>query len=178
MTAAVLLALYAVFDASIRVFGAARGNAEAVQAGRLGLVRMEREVRAAYPQGRAGGDARLLTNFGEDRLDFGNDLNGNLRTVDPTTGLAEPGEGISYSLDARGAPLRNGRLLVESAGDVDGGGKTLTFEYFDAYGDLVVTGDEADVYLVRIELEVSADTASGGEPVERVLRTAIALRNR
>ena len=73
---------------------------------------------------------------------------------------------------------RRGRLLVESAGDVDGGGKTLTFEYFDAYGDLVVTGDEADVYLVRIELEVSADTASGGEPVERVLRTAIALRNR
>ncbi len=29
MTAAVLLALYAVFDASVRVFWAARGNAEA-----------------------------------------------------------------------------------------------------------------------------------------------------
>jgi hypothetical protein len=72
-----------------------RGNAEAAQAGRLGLV-MEREVRAAYPQGKAGGDARLLTDFGEDRLDFGNDLNGNFRTVDPATGLAEPGERISY----------------------------------------------------------------------------------
>jgi hypothetical protein len=139
---------------------------------------MEREVRAAYPQGKAGGDARLLTDFGEDRLDFGNDLNGNFRTVDPATGLAEPGERISYSLEARGAPLRNGRLLVESAGDVDSDGKTLTFEYFDANGDLVVTGDEADIYLVRIGLEVSADTASGGEPVERILRTAVALRNR
>jgi hypothetical protein len=61
---------------------------------------------------------------------------------------------------------------------VDSDGKTLTFEYFDANGDLVVTGDEADIYLVRIGLEVSADTASGGEPVERILRTAVALRNR
>jgi hypothetical protein len=41
-----------------------------------------------------------------------------------------------------------------------------------------VTGDEADVYLVGIELEVSADTAAGGAPAERVLRTAVALRNR
>ena len=175
-TAAVLLALYAVFDASVRVFGAARGNAEAAQAARLGLARMEREIRAAYPRDRAGGDATLLANFGEERLDFGNDLNGNCKTFDPATGLVEPGEGISYTLDTRGAPLRNGRLLIGSAGDIDG--RALTFEYFDANGDLVVTGGEADVYLVRIGLEVSADTASGGEPVERILRTAVALRNR
>ena len=177
MTAAVLLALYAVFDASVRVFGAARGNAEAAQAARLGLARMEREIRAAYPRDRAGGYATLLTSFGEERLNFGNDLNGNRRILDPATGLVEAGEGISYTLDTTGAPLRNGRLLVESAGDVDGDGRALTFEYFDANGDPVVTGDEADVYLVRIELEVSADTAAGGEPVERVLRTAVALRN-
>ena len=113
MTAAVLLALYAVFDASVRVFGAARDRAEAAQAARLGLARMEREIRAAYPRDRAGGDATLLTSFGEDRLDFGNDLNGNRRTVDPATGIAEPGEGISYTLGSGGAPLRNGRLLVE-----------------------------------------------------------------
>ena len=176
MTAAVLLALYAVFDASVRVFGAARGNAEAAQAARLGLARMEREIRAAYPRDRAGGDATLLANFGEERLDFGNDLNGNRKTFDPATGLAEPGEGISYTLDTRGAPLRNGRLLIGSAGDIDG--RALTFEYFDANGDPVVTGDEADVSLVRVELEVSGDTAAGGEPAERVLRTAVALRNR
>jgi type II secretory pathway component PulJ len=179
MTAAVLLALYAVFDAGVRVFGAARGNAEAAQAARLGLARMEREIRAAYPRDRAGGDATLLANFGEERLDFGNDLNnGNRKTFDPATGLAEPGEGISYTLDTRGAPLRNGRLLIESAGDIDGDGRALTFEYFDANGDPVVTGDEADVSLVRVELEVSGDTAAGGEPAERVLRTAVALRNR
>jgi type II secretory pathway pseudopilin PulG len=178
MTAAVLLALYAVFDASVGVFGAARGNAEAAQAARLGLARMEREIRAAYPRDKAGGDATLLTSFGEERLDFGNDLDGDRRTFDPATGLADPGEGISYTLDTSGAPLRNGRLLVGYAGDIDGDGRALTFEYFDANGDPVVTGDEADVYLVRIELEVSADTGAGGEPVERVLRTAVALRNR
>ena len=173
-----LLALYAVFDASVRIFGAARGNAEAAQAARLGLARMEREIRAAYPRDRAGGYATLLTSFAEERLDFGNDLNGNRRILDPATGLVEPGEGISYTLDTRGAPLRNGRLLVESAGDIDGDGRALTFGYFDANGNPVVTGDEADVSLVRVELEVSGDTAAGGEPAERVLRTAVALRNR
>ena len=160
-TAAVLLALYAVFDTSVRIVGAARGNAEAA---RLGLARMEREIRAAYPRDRAGGDATLLANFGEERLDFGNDLNGNCKTFDPATGLVEPGEGISYTLDTRGAPLRNGRLLIGSAGDIDGDGRALTFEYFDANGDPVVTGDEADVYLVSIELEVSTDTAAGETP--------------
>jgi len=178
MTAAVLLALYAVFDASVRVFGAARDNAEAAQAARIGLARMEREIRAAYPRDKAGGDATLLTNFGEERLDFGNDLNGNRRIVDPTTGISEPGEGISYTLGAGGAPLRNGRLLVDSAKDIDGDGKALTLTYFDADGNPVVTGDEADVGLVRVELEVSAGTGAGGEAVERVLRTAVALRNR
>jgi hypothetical protein len=76
---------------------------------------MEREIRAAYRRNKAVADATLLTNFGEERLDFGNDLNGNRRTVDPATGLAEPREGTSYTLDAGGAPLRNGRLLVGSA---------------------------------------------------------------
>ena len=176
MTAGVLFALYALFDAGVRVFGAGRNRAEAVQAARLGLARMEREICAAYPQARTDGDTRVLTDLGEDRLAFGNDLNGNRRTVDPPTGLAEAGEGISYTLDPNGAPLRNGRLLVESAGDVDGDGRALTFEYLGAYGN--PAGDEGDVSLVRVELEVSVDGKTGREPVERVIRTGVALRNR
>ena len=178
MTAAVLLALYAVFDAGVRVFGAGRDETEAVQAARLGLTRMEREIRAAYPRDKAAGDATLLTDLGEDRLAFYNDLNGNRRTVDPATGLAEPGEGISYAPGAGGAPLRNGRLLVGPAGDVDGDGRVLTFEYLDANGNPVPGGDEEDVALVRVELEIFVDDTMGGEPVERVLRTGVALRNR
>ena len=178
MTAAVLLALYAVFDAGVRVFGAGRDQAEAVQSARLGLTRMEREIRAAYPRDKAAGDARLLTDLGEDRLSFFNDLNGNRRTVVPATGLAEPGEGISYTPGAGGAPLRNGRLLVGPAGDVDGDGRALTFGYLDANGDPVPGGDEEDVALVRVELEILVDDATGGEPARRVLRTSVALRNR
>jgi hypothetical protein len=139
---------------------------------------MEREIRAAYPRDKAGGDPTLLTNFEEGRLDFGNDLNGNRRTVDPATGLAEPGERVSYTLGAGGVPLRNGLRLVDSARDIDGDGKALTFGYLDANGNPVATGDEADVYLVRVELEVSAGIGAGGAPVERVLRTTVALRNR
>lgn len=178
MTAAVLLALYAVFDAGMRVFGAGRDRTEAVEAARLGLTRMEREIRAAYPRDKAAGDATLLMDFGKDRLAFYNDLNGNRRTVDPATGLAEAGEGISYTPGAGGAPLRNGRLLVESAGDLDGDGRALTFEYLDANGDPVAGRNEEDVALVRVRLEVLADGAMGGEPVGRVLRTGVALRNR
>lgn len=178
MTVAVLFALYAVFDAGVRVFGAGHDRAQAVQAARLGLTRMEREIRAAYPRARAEGDTTLLKDFGEDRLAFGNDLNGNRRTIDPATGLAEAGEGISYTLDAEGTPLRNGRLLVESAGDVDGDGRALTFEYLDASGDPVGRGDEENVSLVRMKLEISVNSQAGREPVERVLRTGVALRNR
>lgn len=176
LTAAVLLALYAVFDAGVRVFGAGRDRAEAAQAARLGLARMEREIRAAYPRDKSAGDVTLLADFDEERLVFYNDLNGNRRAVDPATGLAEPGEAISYSLGAGGAPLRNGRLLVPSAGDVDGDGKALTFAYLDATGDPVTDGDEGEVAFVRAKLEVAADGA--GEPVELTLRTGVALRNR
>lgn len=176
MTAAVLLALYAVFDAGVRVFGAGRDRAEAVQAARLGLTRMEREIRAAYPRDKAAGDATLLADFGEERLLFYNDLNGNRRTVDRATGLAEPGEEISYAPGAGGAPLRNSRLLVPSARDVDGDGRAMTFAYLDAGGNPVTGGNGGEVAFVRVELEVVA--ADAGGPVELTLRTGVALRNR
>lgn len=77
-------------------------------------------------------------------------------------------------------PLRSATQptrLVESAGDIDGDGKALTFEYFDRNGDPVVSGAEAEVALVGIRLEISVDPATG-EPIERSLRTTVALRNR
>jgi Prokaryotic N-terminal methylation motif len=177
-TAVVLLALYAVFDAGVRVFGAGRERAEAVQSARLGLARMEREIRAAYPPDKAAGDTVLLAEFGEERLTFYNDLNGDRRTVDPATGLAEAGERISYTPGAGGAPLRNGRLLVESAGDVDGDGRSLTFAYLDANGNPVAGGNEGDIAFVRIELEVSVDGAGTAGSGGLMLGTGVALRNR
>ena len=49
MMFAVLFALYAVFDVSVRAFGYGGDRMEAVGNARLALGRMEREIRAAYP---------------------------------------------------------------------------------------------------------------------------------
>jgi prepilin-type N-terminal cleavage/methylation domain-containing protein len=175
--AAVLFALYALFDASVRVFGAGHDRLRTVEDARLGLARMEREIRAAYPLDRANGNGVLLSSFGENHITLGNDLNGNRRILNPNTGAPDPKERISYASNGGGLPVRNGIRLVRFAGDVDGDGRALTFEYFDAYGNPVTSGEQADVALVRVKLEMSIDSA-GGEPVTRVLRTAVALRNR
>ncbi|MDP9437350.1 MAG: hypothetical protein M3P49_01155 [Actinomycetota bacterium] len=45
----ILLALYSIFDMSIRVFSFGNDKVEAVENARLGLQKMEREIRAAYP---------------------------------------------------------------------------------------------------------------------------------
>jgi len=45
----VLFALYSIFDMSIRVFSFGNDKIEAVENARLGLQKMEREIRAAYP---------------------------------------------------------------------------------------------------------------------------------
>lgn len=178
MMAAVLFALYAMFDASVRIFGAGRDRAEAAQAARLGLARMAREIRAAYPQDKPNGNETLLSDFTEERLTFGNDLNGNRRTLNPATGAMEGSEKISFTLDGSGNPLRNGGRLIEGARDADGDGRALTFDYLDANGGPVVSGSEGDVALVRIELEIFAGRAAGGEPLEQTLTTVVALRNR
>src|SRR3712207_3600019 len=46
---AVLFALYSIFDMSIRVFSFGNDKVEAIENARLGLQKMEREIRAAYP---------------------------------------------------------------------------------------------------------------------------------
>ena len=45
----VLFALYSIFDMSLRVFKFGNDKVEAVENARLGLGKMEREIRAAYP---------------------------------------------------------------------------------------------------------------------------------
>ena len=68
MMAAVLFSLYAVFDTTVRVFELAGDELEAAEDARLGLGRMEREIRAAYPQ--SGG--ALLGTWEPTRLAFQN----------------------------------------------------------------------------------------------------------
>jgi len=175
----VLFSLYAVFDASIRVFALGNDRVEAVENARLGLERMARELRAAYPYDKAAGQAQLfwsptspgsITMPTQSAVTFGNDANGN-RKVDAN-------EQVTYGLGA-GSPavlLRNGEPVVGSVRDTDGDGRALTFEYVTASG--AVATSEADVARVRVTLEVGVGGAADGDPVEQVLTTEVALRNR
>ena len=175
----VLFALYSIFDMGLRVFSFGNDKVEAVENARLGMEKMEREIRAAYPYDKtdtsttndylfpAGG-------FTSSSITFGNDLNGNYR-VDSGT------EQITYSLSG-GSParlLRNGEPVVEYVQDTNAGdGETnpLTFTYTDASG--ATTTNETDIRIVRIEIEVAVDRGIQDGPVSQTLTTDVALRNR
>jgi type II secretory pathway component PulJ len=88
----VLFALYSIFDMSLRVFGFGNDKVEAVENARLGLEKMEREIRAAYPYDKPAGRDHLLWSPGypatgaippSDRISFGNDLDGNRKIECP-----------------------------------------------------------------------------------------------
>jgi hypothetical protein len=188
MTAS-MFALYAVFDMSLRVFKVGNDKVETVQNARVGLEWMRREIRAAYPVDKAGGDGRvLLAQSNSELIVFGNDLNGDRRVECPDPAVV-PGsrcELIGYGLyrpagnstDALGrysryrsffteAGLARSRpaypdAVAESIG-------SLTFEYLSENGAPV---DPASARMVRITLEVVADEGS------QRLTTTVALRNR
>ena len=172
MMLTVMFALYSIFDMSLRVFAFGNDKTEATENARLGLERMEREIRAAYPQDKAGVNGTvneaLITSALADpatEITFGNDLNGNRlvdaneiityqRGVDPTT-LVRENDGASEP-------------VVEF---VDG----LTFEYLDRYGTTATS--EENVYAVRISLTTEVDR-SLADPTTQTLSTDVALRNR
>src|SRR5215212_9952920 len=81
----VFFALYSIFDTGVRIFMFGSNKVEAVESARLGLERMEREIRAAYP---VGTDDHLFFSTNSilptssppqamptvDRITFGNEL--------------------------------------------------------------------------------------------------------
>jgi prepilin-type N-terminal cleavage/methylation domain-containing protein len=169
----VFLALYSIFDTSVRIFSFSNDKVEAVENARLGLEKMEREIRQAYPYDPSTDYLFPAGGFTSNSITFGNDLNGD-NTVDSAT------EEITYSLSA-GSPatlLRNGEPMVEYVQDVDDppDGQALTFEYLDGAGD--PTADEAQIQMVRIRLEVAVDRGIQEAPATQILTTNVALRNR
>jgi hypothetical protein len=184
----VLSALYSIFDMGLRVFSVGNDKVEAVENARLGLEKMEREIRQAYSYDKTDDDT---TNdylfppgtFLPNSITFGNNLNDDY-VVDPGTE-----EEITYSLSDEECPatlLRNGEPVVEvlqiPPEDPDApppcpeGFEPLTFEYLDADGN-TVTG-EGDIRMVRIKLEVAVDRGIGERPLIQILTTDVALRNR
>ena len=162
---AVLFALYSIFDMGIRVFSFGNDKVEAVENARLGLEKMERELRDAYPYNKAGGNTTLFPSFTSNSITLGNDTNGDRK-------ITAPGEEITYSLGGGSSPalLRNGQPAVEY---VKANG--LTFQYLDKNGNTTIA--ESEVARVRIKLEIEIDRGSFGKRTQ-TLTTDVALRNR
>ncbi len=111
----VFFALHSIFDMSIRVFRFGNDKVEAVENARLGMERMEREIRAAYPVDKINGLTHVLFAPGSPpspvvpgarSITFGNDVSQgagsppNRRIYDSATATTDPKEEITYRLDA------------------------------------------------------------------------------
>jgi prepilin-type N-terminal cleavage/methylation domain-containing protein len=73
----VLLALYSVFDMSITAFRYGNNKVEAVESARLGLEKMEREIRQAYVLDRSSATPdKIFEVWTSTEIRFGNDLDG------------------------------------------------------------------------------------------------------
>jgi len=158
MMLTVLFALYAIFDTSVRIFRYGSDELEAAASARLGLERMEREIRASYPHD--GGI--LLDAGGEDEITFRNR---------PDSG---PPRTITYDLsDGPSSYLRrNGQRM---AGPLDGAGG-VRFAYCTtptSCSSPMTT--EAGIHLVRITLNTRVP---GATDATRSLTTDVFLRNR
>ncbi len=194
----VLFALYSIFDMGLRVFSFGNDKVEATENARLGMERMKREIRAAYPVDRINDKQHVFFPSGSSdpatstatlpapqSMTFGDD-------VPPSGGgppnrKIDPGEAITYELrNSGGGPCpstgtegvcsvvrREGSSgtfepLVESV--VPNG---LTFEYLrNNLTPTNPTNNGTDIGVVRVTLDVNVDG------VEQTLTTDVDLRNR
>jgi hypothetical protein len=195
MTLTVLFALYGIFDASIRVFEFGNDKVEAVENARLGLERMEREIRAAYPYDSTATPPNntLFTTWTSNRITFGNELTGDRRILCPspppdppprceiiTYDVYQPSGSTTYALGRANSIGGVRQPVVEYVNRISATSTGLTFGYFTSKGaeiDPASPGSltEADIARVRIRLEVKVP---GSQPGIQTLTTDVDLRNR
>lgn len=170
MMLTVMFALYSIFDMSIRVFRFGNDKVEAVESARIGLTKMEREIRSAYPYDKAATptpDNKLFTTWTQNQISFGKDLNGDRK-------VTAPGEEITYKLSGSAPyalqvvnPSNGTPQPVVEAVAANG----LKFTYLKRDGATLATS-EAEVEMVRIGLTVDVRGRA------QTLTTNVALRNR
>jgi len=181
MMFAVLFALYAVFDVSVRAFGYGGDKVEAVGNARLAMDRMEREIRAAYPYDQTTNPPKRYLFLDQlnptkaavptsTRLAFGNETTG-----DRKIGSSEV---IGYYLSGHDLKRSKGgsvQTLLDSVA-TDGLRFTPCRSAEDCPPAVAVT-DEAEIRLLRIELTVEVERR-GEDPARQRLATDVYLRNR
>jgi prepilin-type N-terminal cleavage/methylation domain-containing protein len=184
----VLFALYSIFDMSLRVFSFGNDKVEAAENARLGLEKMEREIRAAYPYDTLVGKDYVLLSpsdptlaasvLSASEITFGNDLNGDNKLGCPVSG---PCEFITYKVSSS-APYTLQRVNTATPNSSPGepvvefvngpGGLAFTYLKPDASGTLVTTATPSEVKVVRVRLQISKNGRT------QTLTTDITLRNK
>lgn len=157
MMLTVLAALHGVFSTSLRVFSFGNDKVESVENARLGLQRMEREIRAAQPS-----DGEILQTAAPQEISF------YLSTGDSASDTTL----ITYERYSSSS----GYALGRSEGD-EGSNEavsqfvtSLDFTYLDADGN--ETSEEPEINGVRISLTVEVNDGT------QELNTEVFLRNR
>lgn len=182
----VMFALYSIFDMSIRVFSFGNDKIEATENARLGLEKMEREIRAAYPYSKAAGNETVFTNWTSNSVTFGNDLDGNRKLECPTPetparcetityDVYQPSGSTTYALGRINTSGGTRQPVVEFVDYVSASNTGLNFRYFQSNGTTEVVpgvGSESQIALVSIELRVKVEGRT------QTLTTDAALRNR
>jgi type II secretory pathway component PulJ len=181
MMFAVLFALYAVFDVSVRAYGYGGNRVEAVGNARLAMDRMEREIRAAFPYDQTTDPPKRYLFLDPldptkpavptaTRIAFGNETEG-----DRKIGASEV---VGYYLGGHDLKRSKGgsvQTLVDSVA-INGLRFTPCRTAVDCPPAVAIT-DEAEVRLVRIELAVEVERR-GEDPARQKLATDVYLRNR
>jgi type II secretory pathway component PulJ len=114
MMVMVLSAIYSVSDMTLRVFSVGNDKVEAVESARVGMEKMEREIRAAYPvdsldsdylffnaNGAASDPPQLMPTQNGSQITFGNNLGapvGDPGGADEVIICGDPCEYITYKL--------------------------------------------------------------------------------
>jgi Tfp pilus assembly protein PilV len=195
----VLFALYSIFDMGLRTFAFGNDKVEAVENARIGLEKMEREIRAAYAYDKgdkvlpAGVDTSLFEPglWTATQIKFGNDFDGNMAIQCPNPAGAcetisyqvyQPAGSSTYALGRANSEAGTLQPVVEYVDYVSATDTGLKFTYFQRDGTTEVSpplgGTEADIGMVRIELRIRVDNNSQVQDGTQTLTTDVALRNR
>jgi hypothetical protein len=194
----VLFALYGIFDMGMRTFSFGNNKVEAVENARLGLEKMAREIRGAYPYDQTNTttpDTHLFDpgTWTDTQIKFGNDLDGNYKVQCPNTSTPPKCEIISYQVyqpDPDKPKYSLGRVnsvagtlqpVIDNVDYVSPTNTGLKFTYFKSDGITEVPpgGDETaqkQIAMVRIELRIKVD--KGFKDATQTLKTDVALMNR
>jgi len=170
MMVTVLFALYSIFDMSLRVFSFGNDKVEAVENARVGLERMEREIRAAQD------DDQILDTWSPNAIEFQHEGLEGLEQV--TYSVYQTGTG-DYAVGRSVGDDGNNEAVAEYV-DYQGSSDTgLEFKYFDENMQEINpdTGSESEVDIVRIELAIERQGVQEQDATQ-TLTTDVHLRNR